>query len=85
MKKKIISGLIAVVVAVIFLYVILKPNALNFVPHLIYTNFFERVNENGEVVSTLSEQAVIVAFDVLLTVILFWGVFRISNRLLQNN
>jgi hypothetical protein len=80
MKKEIISGLIAVVVAAIFLYFILKPNALNFVPYLIYTNFFEQVNENGEVVSMVSEQGVIIAFDLLLTVILSWGVFRISNR-----
>jgi hypothetical protein len=83
MKKKIISGLIAAIVAAIFLYFILKPNALNFAPYLIYTNFFEQVNESGEIVSNVSEETVIVAFDLILTVILFWFVFKISSSLLQ--
>ena len=80
MKRKIVAGAVALLVAVICLYVLLRPNALNFIPYLIYTNFFERVNENGEIISSISEQSIIVAFDVLLSVFVFWIVFKLLIR-----
>jgi len=84
MKKiNLIAALIALAVASVFLYSVLTPPSMfNFLPFAIHEALFLKVTENG-VTSTIEEGTFIKIFDTVFTVLIFWGVYRITKGLMN--
>jgi hypothetical protein len=78
MKIKIISGIIAILIAALFLYVILQPGIFNYLPYLIHKSLFEKLDSNGEIVSVITEESFIVTFDVVASIFILWLTYKVS-------
>jgi hypothetical protein len=64
-----------------FLYWSLTPGCpINFIPFAIHQSLFKTVT-NGQVVNTINEGTFIRSFDILLGILIFWAVFRISKKM----
>lgn len=83
MRTKIVSILIATVIAVLLFYILVQPGAFNFIPYLIHKAVFEKVNSKGEIISSISEESFVIFFDAIVACLIFWIVFKISNRFLR--
>jgi len=83
MRTKITSILIAIAVAGLLLYVMLQPSAFNYIPYLIHKAVFEEVNSKGEIISAISEESFIMFFDSIVACLIFWIVYKLSNKFLR--
>ncbi len=85
MKKiNIISALIALAVAMVFLYSVLTPPSMfNLLPFAIHEAFFMKITERGEVSSSIEEGTFIKIFDTVAAVALFWLIYKVSKSLMS--
>lgn len=77
-RQTTISILIAAVCSSILLYIILQPGIFNFLPYLIHKEFFESYNSNGDSTAMIEEGLFIKIFDVIISIIFFGIVYKIS-------
>ncbi len=79
--KNLISGMIASVITGCFLYWSLTPGCIiNLIPFAIHQSLFKTVT-NGEVINSINEATFIRLFDILIGILIFWAVFRISTKM----
>jgi len=82
MKTRTISFSIATITAGFFFFIMLQPNPFNYIPYLFYKSFFEQVNSDGEIISSVNEQTVILVFNLMIAGLIFWIVLKICTTLL---
>ena len=85
MKKNIMSTSVAFVATAIFLYwALVPPSYFNLLPFAIHENLFSTVTKNGEIVSSFEESTFIKLFDMVVGILVFWLVFKISRNIFGN-
>lgn len=82
-KIKIVSLTITVLIGSVMLYLILQPNAFNFLPYLLYQTFIAEYNEKGESLGFISEHQFIVVFDILFVGLLLLLIYRLITVLIS--
>jgi hypothetical protein len=79
MLNKTISIITASIVAVVFMLIAIRPGVINMIGFGIYQTILSK----NSPASIKYQRAFIYLFDILLSLILFWLVYKIANRILK--
>jgi hypothetical protein len=79
MRNKAISIITASIVAVVFMLIAMRPGVINMIGFGIYQTILSKNSPT----SIKYERAFIYLFDIFLSMILFWLVYKIVNRILK--